>query len=536
MALNVTRYLSFHQQFEAPSIVFQKRKFVFDRELNDTQWLNLARDWKNNKEMVGVNIVQEGFTLTANANPALIDVSPVELVFDDGVAAVSREVVNLNVSALAAGTYDVVASIIYALKESTDDADLTDPTYGTATTSIITQVVTFSVLAATPSHRIADTTLTNTGSTGSGPTLRYAVVSNNDYSGTPNRFSLGSVELATGGKRYMVEDQQDNTPIAGKTTFIVDPGPNQAAPTFSGGVGGWLVQPFPFYGPINSYAVRYLKLGSVVVTGTPPNATVSSVTSTVSTYKSNKDMRTAFVSEHYTNGSHGPVVNITNTSTTNALNVVKSGTGNALEVYQNAVGNALVVSKANTGAGTCIHVDNSGTGSGIVITQVGAAVALGITRGAGGVGTEHCIQITNNGIGQDIVGNASNWYISKLGNATFAYVNATTLSHGGHFVKIVDRTISGDAITIDNTVGMVRLIPESGNHDHLGYIHGGSDGQILIVAMKNVSQSVEFLEIAGADTINDAGSRATNNRSDRFVYMFDAPLSKWCEMSAANNA
>ena len=232
----------------------------------------------------------------------------------------------------------------------------------------------------------------------------------------------------------------------------------------------------------------------------------------------------------------GPGLYVNNSGTGVAAQITQNGANRALDIYQNAVGNALVISKANIGAGTCITVANSGTGAGLVITQVGAAVALGITRGAGGVGTEHCIQITNNGVGQDIVGNASNWYISKLGNATFAYVNATTLSHGGHFVKIVDRTISGDAITIDSSVGMVRLIPESGNHDHLGYIHGGSDGQILIVAVKNAGQSVEPVEPGGADSINDGGGRNLDNRSDRVAYMFDAPIGQWCELHFTNNA
>ena len=242
----------------------------------------------------------------------------------------------------------------------------------------------------------------------------------------------------------------------------------------------------------------------------------------------------------------GPGLYVNNSGTGVAAQITQNGANRALDIYQNAVGNALVISKANIGAGTCITVANSGTGAGLVITQIGAAPALSITRGAGGVGTEHCIQITNNGIGQDIVGHASSWYISKVGLATLWWVNtyginahdvnATALRHGGHFVNIVDRTISGDAITIDSSVGMVRLIPESGNSDRLGYIHGGSDGQILIVAVKNAGQSVEPVEPGGADSINDSGGRNLNNRSDRVAYMFDAPIGQWCELHFTNNA
>jgi len=227
---------------------------------------------------------------------------------------------------------------------------------------------------------------------------------------------------------------------------------------------------------------------------------------------------------------------VTNGGTGIAAQIIQNGANRALDINQNAAGHGIQVTKTNVGAGTPLAIENSGTGAGIVVHQIGAAVGLAVVREAGGVGTEHCILITNNGVGQDIIGNASNWYISKLGNATFAYVNATTLSHGGHFVKIVDRTISGDAITIDSSVGMVRLIPESGNHDHLGYIHGGSDGQILIVAVKNAGQSVEPVEPGGADSINDGGGRNLDNRSDRVAYMFDAPIGQWCELHFTNNA
>jgi len=162
-----------------------------------------------------------------------------------------------------------------------------------------------------------------------------------------------------------------------------------------------------------------------------------------------------YLMEHKTTGAHGPRVNITQTGNDNALAITKtstdassavavgvssgsgpglyvdnSGTGNcvriiqnganrALDIYQNAVGHGIQVTKTNVGAGTCLAIENAGIGAGITLHQIGATVALSITREAGGGGSEHCIQITNNGIGKDIIGNGSNWWIDKNGNARF---------------------------------------------------------------------------------------------------------------------
>lgn len=327
MVLSLTRYLSFYKEYKIPVRVFQKRKYLLDNELNDMQFLQITENWRNNQEQCGIDVCKEGFTMAKDgSNPALVNVSAIECVLRDGVATFINKQSTVDVSALGDGTYDIVLSITYESKQSTDDNDLIEPTLGSETAAIITQTVTISALASTPETRIQDTTLSTAGTTGSGATLRYLVDSTNDYSSTPNRFRLGWIEGGT-GEQYKIEDQQDNTPVLGQTRFVIDTGPNQSGPSFSPGVGGYINQPLPFYGPINSYAVRYVKLGEVVVA----SGEVSSVTVTINSYKTSKDFYTAFTSEHFTGGGHGPNVQITTTGSSPALDFVNSGTGSDVD-------------------------------------------------------------------------------------------------------------------------------------------------------------------------------------------------------------
>ena len=223
---------------------------------------------------------------------------------------------------------------------------------------------------------------------------------------------------------------------------------------------------------------------------------------------------------------------VSNSGTGAGVNITQNGANRALDIYQNAAGHGIQVTKTNVGAGTCLAIENAGTDAGINIHQIGAAVALGITREAGGVGTEHCIQITNNGIGQDIVGNASNWMVSRDGVATLSGAVITN----GLSMTPKNRAIASGVITIDNTFGTIYLNPETAAADDLDSIHGSFiDGQIIILV--NVSAYTINCRDGVGGNLSLAGTPKTlSARNDRLQLQWDNTLTLWCQISFSDNA
>jgi len=119
------------------------------------------------------------------------------------------------------------------------------------------------------------------------------------------------------------------------------------------------------------------------------------------------------------------VVTINNSGTGFGAHIKQNGEAQLMYLEKNSVGSSDCIDIINSGTGAGLNINQQGAGTGLTIYQVGAAPALGITRYPGGGGTEHCIQITNNGIGKDIIGNGSNWSVDKTGDALFNTVLMT---------------------------------------------------------------------------------------------------------------
>ena len=223
------------------------------------------------------------------------------------------------------------------------------------------------------------------------------------------------------------------------------------------------------------------------------------------------------------------------------VNTSNSGSGIKVELPTDGC-NGMVVSKTDTtvaglASGYCLQISNSSGATPVVINQfnVGNVPVIDVANSGTGyilnlqhknvLSTNPVINIINSGTGKDIQG--INWSITKPGGF-----------QGGVILKIVDRTISSGNIVIDSGVGMVRLVPQSGSSDTLNTMTGGTDGQVVILSLKNIGQSVTMAETGALNSFQDGGLQTLNARADKATYVYDATISPatWCQVAFIDNA
>lgn len=171
-----------------------------------------------------------------------------------------------------------------------------------------------------------------------------------------------------------------------------------------------------------------------------------------------------YVAQHVAaDGSHGPNVTITNTTTNQALTVTQNGAAvSAVRIFQNSSGQALRLEKSstdvapamlifNSGSSPAIEVEQRGSGFGIVVTSTSASIvpSVGIINN----GSANALEITNSNVAshgvhvnQPLVSTGNAVDVYNQGSGAGAYLtNASTSSGSTAALLYVDNNHTGSS-------------------------------------------------------------------------------------------
>lgn len=527
---NNTSYYFFDTQYKSPVVVFQEGKVVIDRELIQSQVGNIVTNWQENVATFGEERVSRSCVPSVVSNN--LSIPACKLIAEDGIIVDIDEPVTVSAGALGAGTYYVVATIQCDVKDSTDDADVRETAYGADTIMMMELKTTFSLQASTLSSRVQDTSLSSGGTEGSGGAVRHLIVSTSLY--TSNRFKYGNVKDSN-GTRYKIIEQRDNTPGIGQTTFVCDKGPNQSAPTLTGGVGGYLIYPYPFYQPVSSYAVRYIVLGTVTING---SFQITGYTHTAPYFDTASELIDLFDVEHNdVTGAHGPNVTINNTTNTVNLDITKSHTGNAnvinitnsgsgkdidadnWDIQKDGTANVkgLVVSSnsgygisiTNAGPTNALYIDNTTSYNAIYVKNWGSSSALVIDQSSGSQSVVINLGIAGSGLYISKTNTAGGSPISIVNAGTGQGINVTQQGAGIGLQVTQQAALQGIYINKSNTTGGSPLdIVNAGIGNSINITQNGN-GVGLVITKTNTGNA-NIVDLTNAGSGYDIDGNASN--------------------------
>ena len=190
------------------------------------------------------------------------------------------------------------------------------------------------------------------------------------------------------------------------------------------------------------------------------------------------------------------------------------------------------------GGGTTLHVIGAlGSGVGVEIEQAAASNALFVNKTNTDSG--NAIDITNDGTGFDVRGNAGKWQVNSIGNSAFADVavgGGTGVATG--FLVMTE----GAILTVDSTG---RIFPTHSFHqvqsfggvsDFLDNIDTATAPNNTVLILKPVSGHTITLRdnIGGGGTLRLTGNFGMSSTNDRIMLQKDG--TDWVEVSQADNS